>query len=581
MSGVPADYLEWSESDDDEIVFGDDGYGHDEMPKLLLEPPAPVAHEVKEPEKDDEISAVPRIPPDLQEEFRKAVTRGDVELARGLISEGLDVNMEDQSNLSALVQACFSGCAEMVQLLVDHGADVNASKGVTTPLMAVCGTWKGTEADLVTCAEILLKHGAEPDLADRAGTTPLMLAAREGHCKLLQLLLDRGADAKRLDAQGWTSLSWAAYAGQGRAARFLLMKVPFDLISLVTLEGQMPSDLALSQGFHTLSQVLSKFETEFQEKHSQGDVPSLSAAGPWNASRFSKKLQEVYGDVALVLAAIGAEDRLPLFMEHGVSFQEMLSLDEEALSKMGIESEEERAKIIAGVESTRRFQIVATSPGVNVDFALESFLSAVNMIELGDTLREHGVSTLETLLKLDEEGLERAGVTQVGSRARLAAAIRRAHQLPWHKGSVRDFRKAATISCPEAVSVVTTLRQHLGHLEVSVSHLGKHLSKKPEDLQLGREICSTRHLRKQLREAHEALCSLCTQMRILDQQAAKVEGFIEYEPQWPPLPVEVKRNTHSVWVPLCLLFTTVWTCKMVARLGHWPILLGWLSHHTE
>ncbi|KAL1445975.1 hypothetical protein MTO96_044728 [Rhipicephalus appendiculatus] len=324
-----------------------------------------------------------------------------------------------------------------------------------------------------------------------------MLAAREGYCQLIELLLDRGADAKCLDGQGWTSLSWAAYAGQGRAARFLLMKVPFDLVSLVTLDGQMPSDLANSQGYHKLSQVLSKFETEFREKQGQGDAQSLEAEGPWNASQASRKYQEAYGDVALVLAAIGAEERLPLFVEHGVCFREMLNLDDEALCKMGIESKEERSKIIAGVESTRRFQIVATSP------------------------------------------------------------------------------------CPEAVSVVTTLRQHLGHLEVSVSHLGNHLSKKPEDLQLGRDFCSTRHLRKELREAHEALCLLSTQMQRLDQLAAKVEGCIEYEPQWPPLPVEVKRNKRLAWVPLCLLFTALWACKMaVGQLGHWPRLPGWFLHRN-
>lgn len=39
--------------------------------------------------------------------------------------------------------------------------------GFATPLMAVCGSQKGTEAALVTCAEVLLKHGADPDLADR------------------------------------------------------------------------------------------------------------------------------------------------------------------------------------------------------------------------------------------------------------------------------------------------------------------------------------------------------------------------------------------------------------------------------
>ncbi|KAL3204564.1 hypothetical protein MRX96_011565 [Rhipicephalus microplus] len=538
MKGVPADYLEleWSESDGDEIVFGDDDSDRDEIPKLV---------EVKKPEEDNKIPAGARISAELQEDFRVAVARGNVELARELISRGLDVNMECQKNRSALVQACNNGILDMVQMLIDHGADVNISKGITTPLLAVCSSRSDSEATLVACAEVLLKHGAEPDLAARDGATPIMLAARQGRCQLIELLLDRGANAKRQDSRGWTPLG-----GQGRAARLLLMKVPFDLASLVTFDGQMPSDLAHRKGYKTLSVVLSKFETEFMKQGLEG-ARSLKEEGPWNACRSSGNYREAYGDVALVLAAIGAEERLPLFVQHGVSFKEMLQLDEEALCKMGIESEEERTKIIAGLESTRRFQKKAKS--TDVDYELETFLLGVGMVELVETLREHGVSNLERLLKLDEEGLERAGITKVGLRSRLAAAIRRTHQLPWHKRSIPDLRKSATISCPEALSVVTAVRKHLGHMEVSLSHLENHLSKKPKDLELGRDYCSARHLREELREAHEALCLLSTQMQRVDQLVAKDKGCIQWEPQWPPLPVEAL-GRHSHWPRLPGLF---------------------------
>ncbi|XP_075751241.1 ankyrin repeat, SAM and basic leucine zipper domain-containing protein 1-like isoform X1 [Rhipicephalus microplus] len=581
MKGVPADYLEleWSESDGDEIVFGDDDSDRDEIPKLV-EPPAPVAPKVKKPEEDNKIPAGARISAELQEDFRVAVARGNVELARELISRGLDVNMECQKNRSALVQACNNGILDMVQMLIDHGADVNISKGITTPLLAVCSSRSDSEATLVACAEVLLKHGAEPDLAARDGATPIMLAARQGRCQLIELLLDRGANAKRQDSRGWTAVSWAAAGGQGRAARLLLMKVPFDLASLVTFDGQMPSDLAHRKGYKTLSVVLSKFETEFMKQGLEG-ARSLKEEGPWNACRSSGNYREAYGDVALVLAAIGAEERLPLFVQHGVSFKEMLQLDEEALCKMGIESEEERTKIIAGLESTRRFQKKAKS--TDVDYELETFLLGVGMVELVETLREHGVSNLERLLKLDEEGLERAGITKVGLRSRLAAAIRRTHQLPWHKRSIPDLRKSATISCPEALSVVTAVRKHLGHMEVSLSHLENHLSKKPKDLELGRDYCSARHLREELREAHEALCLLSTQMQRVDQLVAKLQdkGCIQWEPQWPPLPVEVKRSKLSAWVPLCFFFTALWACKIaLGRHSHWPRLPGLFMHRN-
>ncbi|XP_077486861.1 ankyrin repeat, SAM and basic leucine zipper domain-containing protein 1-like isoform X2 [Amblyomma americanum] len=469
----------------------------------------------------------------------------------------------------------------MVRLLLDNGADANFNKGLVTPLMAVCSCRNRDEAALVTCAKILLKHGASPDFADRNGVTPLMLAAREGHCQLLELLLDQGANSRCMDSQGWSALSWAAYGGQGRAARLLLQKVPADVLTLATLDGQMPSDLALSQGYCTLSQILCRFEAEQLKQSGDRSTSDLDMREPWFVSQPSRKFQNAFGDVALVLAAAGVEQWLPLLQEHGIGFQEMLNLDDKALLEMGVKLADERARILAAVESTRLFQTTGAQPSATIDYGMESFLSALDMVELADTLRDHNVATLGALLRLDEAGLERAGIEQVGTRTRLAAAIRRAHQLPWHKSSVTDVRKATAITCPGAVSVVSTVRQHLGHLEVSMSHLRQHLSRRPEDLQLGRDLCSIRHLRDELRKAHEALHALATQLNEVDQLAAQVEGHVEYQPQWPPLPARAKQSRHSLWLPLCLLATTLWACKAAGVLGQWPLLLpqGWSVRH--
>uniref|UniRef100_A0A131Z1K7 Ankyrin repeat, SAM and basic leucine zipper domain-containing protein 1 n=1 Tax=Rhipicephalus appendiculatus TaxID=34631 RepID=A0A131Z1K7_RHIAP len=80
------------------------------------------------------------------------------------------------------------------------------------------------------------------------------------------------------------------------------------------------------------------------------------------------------------------------------------------------------------------------------------------------------------------------------------------------------------------------------------------------------------------------LCECKTARRALHGHCSskmQVEGCIEYEPQWPPLPVEVKRRKRLAWVPLCLFFTALWACKMaVGQLGHWPRLPGWFLHRN-
>lgn len=430
--------------------------------------------------------------------------------------------MQSRAQWSALVQACCNASVEMVQLLVDNGADVNYLQGLVTPLMAACGSGKGDEEAVLKCVKILLDHGAEPNFNDGGNVTALMLACREGYCKVIELLLERGANLTSIDGQGWTALSWAAYGGQGRVARFLLKKLPDDLLALVALDGQMPSDIAHNRGFKTLARILVRFEEEFERRGREAAL-DMDTPSTWSVAVFNKKCKEAYGDVALVLAAIEQLKLLPLFQKHNVGFQEMLALDDVALRKMGVDSEEDRMKVLAGIDSTKRFQMTKSSlGGENVDYELESFLSALELVRLAGTLREHGVATLDALLRLDEQGLERAGVSEVGTQRLLAAAIRRAHQLPWHRSSAGELRQGPAMTCADAVAVVSVVREHLCHLEASAAHLRQHLRQRPEDLKLERDVCSVRHLREELSGAAKALHTLGTALIDLHDIVARV-----------------------------------------------------------
>ena len=49
---------------------------------------------------------------------------------------------------------------------------------------------------------LLLKAGADPNSADRAGRTPLMFAGAQGRLELVQILLAGGADVEAKAANG-------------------------------------------------------------------------------------------------------------------------------------------------------------------------------------------------------------------------------------------------------------------------------------------------------------------------------------------------------------------------------------------
>ncbi|XHG05902.1 hypothetical protein AWENTII_009115 [Aspergillus wentii] len=107
-----------------------------------------------------------------------------------------------------------------VKLLLGKGADVNLydEEGMT-PLRCAA------EIGDVRIAQLLLNAGANVDLKDeRHGRTPLSWAAGEGHTAIAQQLLDHGADIHSNDNYGRTPLSWAARLGQPEVVKLLLKK---------------------------------------------------------------------------------------------------------------------------------------------------------------------------------------------------------------------------------------------------------------------------------------------------------------------------------------------------------------------
>ena len=105
----------------------------------------------------------------------------------------------------------------------------------TTPLSYVCGKLKGGEcsetsicgvqpyegqAELIS---LLLEHGANPNTP--SGTeriTPLMFAVRSGHEESVRLLLQAGAQADARDANGMNALHWAVAEKQAHLLPLLL-----------------------------------------------------------------------------------------------------------------------------------------------------------------------------------------------------------------------------------------------------------------------------------------------------------------------------------------------------------------------
>jgi hypothetical protein len=107
-----------------------------------------------------------------------------------LLNEGAEVDRRGPSNITPLIAAIQLGFADIADVLVRAGADVNASTI--------------TDEDL----------------------TPLMAAARQGDNEIVRLLLSRGADPVRPDHLGQTAAEYAKAAGHDDIAAMIQLHMP-------------------------------------------------------------------------------------------------------------------------------------------------------------------------------------------------------------------------------------------------------------------------------------------------------------------------------------------------------------------
>uniref|UniRef100_A0A3Q1M645 Ankyrin repeat domain-containing protein 27 n=2 Tax=Bos TaxID=9903 RepID=A0A3Q1M645_BOVIN len=114
---------------------------------------------------------------------------------------GLGVNVTNQDGSSPLHVAALHGRADLILLLVKHGASVGArDASQAVPLHLAC---QQGHFQVVKC---LLESNAKPNKKDISGNTPLIYACSRGHHEVAALLLQHGASINASNNKGNTAL---------------------------------------------------------------------------------------------------------------------------------------------------------------------------------------------------------------------------------------------------------------------------------------------------------------------------------------------------------------------------------------
>jgi hypothetical protein len=91
---------------------------------------------------------------------------------------------------------------------------------------------KALEAQDPEMVELLLEHGADPNQPNKDITSCCHQAAHQGAAKLLQQLLAKGADANVVNEDGWAPLHLAARAGKGEGMPWALAAARAEMVAL-------------------------------------------------------------------------------------------------------------------------------------------------------------------------------------------------------------------------------------------------------------------------------------------------------------------------------------------------------------
>jgi ankyrin repeat protein len=148
--------------------------------------------------------------------FEAAAVGDEPALRRHLAQEPEAVHRVASDGFSALGLAAFFGHVTLARHLLEAGADPSSpsrNKMQVTPLHSAVAHRDATTAQELT--RLLLEHGADVDVAQQGGWTPLHQAAAHGRIEVLELLLARQAPLSALSADGRTPLDMARAAGHG------------------------------------------------------------------------------------------------------------------------------------------------------------------------------------------------------------------------------------------------------------------------------------------------------------------------------------------------------------------------------
>ncbi len=206
--------------------------------------------------------------------FAVAIEEGDVDEIRALLKSGLSTETpigDGEHKITPLLKAAWDGQGEIVALLLEKGAKINARAADTgeTPLM------NAVSRGHLEIIGMLLKAGADITAKNRFDFNTLTTAVAAGRQDVAAMLLDAGAKPDD-GAAGLTPPQFAASAGNVEMIRFLARRGAN--VNYGVKSGGQTALLSAIYGAHPEAvQALIELKADVNAKTKDGDTPLKAA----------------------------------------------------------------------------------------------------------------------------------------------------------------------------------------------------------------------------------------------------------------------------------------------------------------